>query len=69
LQKLLDKFLQIQCSTARDRKLKGLRAFREEFTTRRSVLVSMDSKARRTQDGIDILPWRIFIDKLYRGEL
>lgn len=50
-----------------DRHLKGLRAFREEHVTRRSLVVSLDSEPRRTADGIDILPWRDFLAKLWGG--
>ena len=49
--------------------LKGMRRFKEEYSTRRSILVSMDSKPRKTEDQIEILPWQIFLKQLWGGEV
>lgn len=54
---------------ARDHDLRGLRAFRDEHRPRRAILVSMDARARRTEDGIEILPWRVFLDELWSGAI
>ncbi len=54
---------------ARDHDLRGLRAFKEEHRPRRAVLVSMDAKPRRTDDGIEVLPWRVFLDELWAGDM
>lgn len=51
------------------RDLKGLRAFAEEHTPRRSILVADVPKPRRTDDGIEILNWRMFLDRLGAGEI
>jgi predicted AAA+ superfamily ATPase len=51
------------------RHLKGLRAFCEEHKVNRKIVVSLDPEARRTEDGIDILPWKIFMEKLWGGEI
>jgi predicted AAA+ superfamily ATPase len=51
------------------RHLKGLRAFREDFTTARSIVVSLDPRPRKTDDGVEILPWRLFLDRLWDGEI
>ena len=48
--------------------LKGLRALREGGAVRRLMVVSRDSESR-VMDGIDILPWRLFLDRLWSGEL
>ncbi len=45
--------------------LRGLRAFKEEHRPRRAILVSMDPKPRRTDDGVEILPWAGFLDDLW----
>jgi predicted AAA+ superfamily ATPase len=45
--------------------LKGLRRFREEYTVRRSILVSLDPKPRKTEDQIEILPWQMFLEQLW----
>jgi len=49
--------------------LKGLRRFKEEYKVRRSILVSLDSKSRETEDRIEILPWQIFLKQLWDGEI
>jgi predicted AAA+ superfamily ATPase len=49
--------------------LKGLRRFREEYRTRRSLLVSLDPKPRKTQDQIEILPWKTFVEELWAGRI
>ena len=49
--------------------LKGMRRFKEEYSTQRSILVSMDSKPRKTEDQIEILPWQIFLKQLWGGEV
>jgi predicted AAA+ superfamily ATPase len=50
-----------------NRHLKGMRAFKEEYTAQRYIVVSMDPKPRKTADGIDILPWKIFLDRLWKN--
>ncbi len=47
--------------------LKGLRAFREEMCPRRSILVCRAPRPRRTEDGIEILPWPSFLKQLWTG--
>lgn len=49
------------------RDLKGLMALREEALMTHYVLVSMEPTARQV-DGIAILPWREFLDRLWNGE-
>jgi predicted AAA+ superfamily ATPase len=49
--------------------LKGLRRFKEEYSVRRSILVSMDLQPRKTEDRIEILPWQEFLTQLWRGEV
>jgi len=46
------------------RDLKGIRAFREEHSPRRSIVVSRDRVPRTTEDGIEILPWKHFLEML-----
>lgn len=48
--------------------LKGLRAIAEEGTFRHRVLVSGEPLAREVE-GITVLPWREFIDRLWSGNL
>lgn len=53
---------------ARDRHMKGLRAFKEEYKTR-CLLVTMDPRERKTSDGILILPWKTFLERLWSNEI
>jgi len=32
-------------------------------------VVSMDTNPRRTEDGIEILPWQVFLDRLWADEI
>ena len=49
--------------------LKGLRAWREEQPSKGCLLVCRVPRARRTDDGIDILPWQTFLRQLWNDEL
>jgi predicted AAA+ superfamily ATPase len=50
--------------------LKGLRALlQDKPRTRRRIVVSLDPRTRRTEDGIDILPAEEFCRLLWAGEL
>lgn len=46
--------------------LRGLRALKEEGLLKSYVVVSLESRARKT-DGIHVLPWREFLTKLWDG--
>jgi predicted AAA+ superfamily ATPase len=48
--------------------LKGLRALAEESIFKRLLLVSTVEQERRTDDGIEILPWRMFLSRLWSGD-
>lgn len=52
-----------------DRDLKGMRMFKEEGLVKRYVVVSLDRRDRRTADGVEILPWRRFLEELWKGEV
>ena len=54
---------------ANESHLKGLRRFREEYRVRRSLLVSLDPTPRKTQDRIEILPWKTFLEELWSGRI
>ena len=49
-----------------DRDLRGLRALQEERLLKHYIVVSQEASPRRV-DGIDILPWRDFLDRLWDG--
>lgn len=47
---------------------KGLRALLEEFNVRHALIVSLESQPRKLESGIEILPWQVFIQRLWAGE-
>ena len=47
------------------RDLTGIRAFIEEHKPRRALVVSNETAPRRTPDGIEIVPWRRFLGRLW----
>lgn len=49
--------------------MKGLRAWREENPKSRAILVARSPRARRTDDGIEILPWHSFLKSLWALEI
>jgi predicted AAA+ superfamily ATPase len=54
--------------TVQERHLAGLRALREEGRIRRYYLACREDRPRRL-DGIDILPWREFLERLWSDSL
>lgn len=55
--------------TAQDFHLKGLRAFKADYVSKYYLAVTQDHNPRRTSDGIEILPWQIFLDRLWDGQI
>lgn len=47
---------------------RGLKAFCEEYSTRKNIVVSLDPKPRLA-DKIHIFPWQVFLEKLWSGEI
>jgi predicted AAA+ superfamily ATPase len=54
---------------AGNRHLRGLRALKEEYTVKHCILVSLDPRPRTTEDDIQILPWRNFLERLWSDSL
>ena len=52
-----------------DKHLKGLRVLKEEKLIGQYIVVSLDSTERVTKDKIKILPWKQFLQKLWKGEI
>jgi len=48
--------------------LKGLKALREEGLVKKSVVVSQDPE-KRVLDGVEILPWKVFLQQLWSDQL
>lgn len=53
----------------RDPDLKGIRALKEEHRVKRALVVTREERPRRTDDGIDLIPWREFCSRLWSGDL
>ncbi len=52
-----------------DGDLKGLRALAEETTLKTRMVVSMEPRERRTDDGIAIVPVAQFFEELWEGRI
>lgn len=51
------------------RDLKGLKIFMEEHRPQKAIVVCCEKRLRRTDDNIDIMPWNLFLKKLWSNEL
>jgi len=54
---------------ADSRHIKGLLALKEDQKVGRTIIVSLDRQPRRTESGIEIFPWQIFLKNLWAGEI
>jgi len=50
------------------RHIKGLKSFAEEYQVKRLIVVSNDPYPRQIEN-VSILPWKVFLDKLWAGEI
>jgi predicted AAA+ superfamily ATPase len=51
-----------------DRELKSMKAFKEEHRARKSIVVC-NEPAERIVEGIQIMPWRLFLSTLWSGDI
>lgn len=49
--------------------IKGLKALLEEHTVKRAIVVSLENRPRKVDSSIEILPWQVFIEELWSGNL
>lgn len=49
--------------------LKGLQALKEEGLIKNYGIISLDPHFRKTEQGIHIFPWKMFLDQLWSGKL
>jgi len=62
--------IEIKSATSvQDKHLKGIRALKEEGNIQNFAVVSCDRYERKTEDKITILPWKLFLKKLWNGEI
>lgn len=55
-------------NSVQTRHLKGLRSFSEEYPVKKLIVVSNDPQTRII-GGITVLPWRLFLEKLWNSEI
>ena len=48
--------------------LRAIRAYSEEHKPQYSIVVSNQTFSRQTEDGILILPWEVFLERLWNGD-
>jgi predicted AAA+ superfamily ATPase len=48
--------------------MRGLRAFQEEYKVKHAIVVSLDARPRKV-DGVEVLPWEVFLKRLWGGEI
>lgn len=51
------------------RHLKGLKAFSDEYTVKKKIVISTDPIARIVDENILLMPWNYFLEKLWKGEI
>jgi uncharacterized protein len=52
-----------------DGDLRGLRTVAEESRVRTSLVVCLEREPRRVAPAIEVLPWRVFLERLWSGDL
>ena len=55
-------------SNVQSHHLKGLKGFSEEYSVKKLIVVSSDPAERKMGD-ITVMPWKIFLDRLWAGEI
>ena len=51
------------------KELKGLREFMKENAVKDYIIVCRELFERKTDDGIRIMPWKLFLDSLWSGNI
>jgi len=49
--------------------LKGLNAFYEEYPAIKRYIISLDVLPRISENGIQIMPWQVFLTELWNGTI
>lgn len=52
-----------------ERHFKGLLALKEDQRVGRALVISLDKKPRKTENGIEIFPWQTFCERLWDGKI
>jgi len=48
---------------------RGLKALLEEHTVGKAIIVSLESQVRKLDRHIEVLPWQVFLEALWSGDL
>ena len=48
---------------------RGLKALLEEHSVERAIIVSLDKEPRSLESSLEVLPWQLFLESLWSGEL
>jgi len=65
----METVIEVKGGGVHDGDLRHIRALREDYKVKKSIAVCLESIPRKTQDGIQILPWKNFLEKLWSGEI
>ena len=65
----METVIEVKSGKVHDGDLRHIRALREDYTVKNSIAVCLESIPRKTHDGIEILPWQNFLEKLWGGEI
>ena len=60
--------IEVKGGRVQSSELRAIRAYSEEYKPRHSIVVSNQTSPRRTSDGILILPWEDFLERLWNGK-
>lgn len=64
-----DAALEIKSATDVGERIRGLHLFREEAACKKSFIVSREPQPRKIRPEITVLPWRMFCEMLWAGEI
>ena len=65
----LDVAVEVKAGTVHEGDLRGLRALLEERRVKHPVVVSLEAQPRIMDKRIEILPWKMFLERLWNGDL
>jgi predicted AAA+ superfamily ATPase len=51
-----------------DAHIRALKALREEHAVEKSVVVCLEKEPRMLEQGVEVLPWQNFLEKLWAGK-
>lgn len=61
--------MEIKSSEKAGDKIKGIHLFKEEFKIKKALIVSRDPVPRKISQDVTVLPWKVFCERLWGGEI